>query len=111
AEALRLVLSACDVVGVTGWVRGRGLKPASPGRLRGGMIPDPAGRNHNNHERGSGRGTLGLTKKEARPGNDSALSAALCELITPRLCVTWSRGGRGERRQESRRDARAGPTA
>src|SRR5690606_26822391 len=62
----------------------------------GGMSTDPAGKNKKNHERGSGRGTLGLTKKEARPGNDSALSAPPCEPMTPRLRVTRSRGGRRE---------------
>src|SRR5690606_17374237 len=96
AETSRRGQGSLELVVCSRRVGVRGVEPASPGRLRGGMIPDSAGRNHNDHERGSGRGTLGLTKKEARPGNDSALSAPPCEPMTPRLRVTRSRGGRRE---------------
>src|SRR5690606_7984126 len=55
------------------------------------------------HERGSGRGRLGLTKNAARPGTPPRSprlrvrnSAALCELRERSgLRVTGSRGGRG----------------
>jgi len=63
------------------------VEPASPGRLRGGMSMDPTGRNHVHHEHGSGRGTFGSKKNAARPGTDSALSAAPREPDAPRLCV------------------------
>src|SRR5690606_28830435 len=37
---------SCDVVVCAGWVGVRGVKPASPGTLRGGMSMDPTGGNH-----------------------------------------------------------------
>ena len=75
-EASRRIQGSCDVVVCAGRVRIRGVEPASPGTLGDGMSLDPTGRNHIHHERGSGRGTFGSTKNAARPGTDSALSAA-----------------------------------
>src|SRR5690606_30884716 len=59
----------CDLVVWSGRVRVRGVKLASRGRLRGGTSTDPTGRNHIHHERGSGRGRLGLARMKARPGS------------------------------------------
>src|SRR5690606_14305221 len=62
AETSRRIEGSCDMVVCSGRVRVRGVKPASPRSIRGGMSKDPTGRNHIHHERGSGRGTLGSTK-------------------------------------------------
>src|SRR5690606_3898796 len=85
AETARRNHGSRDVVVCSGLVSVRGLKLATPGRLLGGMSRDPTGRNHIHHERGSGRGTLGLTKNAARPGTDSAISASPRE---PKLRVS-----------------------
>src|SRR5690606_21275342 len=88
AETARRIQGSRGMVVCAGRVNVRGVKPASPGRLRGGMSMDPTGRNHIQYERGSGRGTLGLTKNTARPGSPPPRSprlrvrknsAALCE--------------------------------
>src|SRR5690606_8223838 len=78
---------SCDVVVCAGQVSVRGVEPASPGRLRGGMSPDPAGRHHIQYERGSGRGTLGSTTNAARPGNLLRASASPCDTNLRALSV------------------------
>src|SRR5690606_4724938 len=65
AEPSRRVQGPCEVVVCSGRRRARGVTPASPGRIRGGMIEAPTGRNHIHHEHGSGRGTLDSTKNAA----------------------------------------------
>src|SRR5690606_11147900 len=69
AETSWRIQGFCDVVVCSGRVRVRGVKPASPGTLPGGMSRDPAGRNHIHYKRGSGRGTFGVAPNAARPGN------------------------------------------
>src|SRR5690606_25504745 len=69
AETSRRDQGSLVVVVCSGRVAVRGVEPASPGSLLGGMSQDPTGRNHIHHERGSGRGTLGSTTNAARPGN------------------------------------------
>src|SRR5690606_23636630 len=76
AETSRRLQRSRDMVVCSGRVNVRGVMPASPGRLPGGMSRDPTGRNHIQDERGSGRGTFGFAGNAARPGIDSALSAA-----------------------------------
>src|SRR5690606_31854355 len=76
AETARRIQGSCDLVVRSGRVSVRGVEPASPGMLSGGMSLDPTGTNHMQHEHGSGRGSLGSTTNAARPGTDSALSAA-----------------------------------
>ena len=51
AETSRRIQGSCDVVVCSGRVRVRGVKPASPGRLPGGMSTNPTGRIHIQHER------------------------------------------------------------
>src|SRR5690606_22442601 len=63
----------------------RVVKLASPGALPDGMSRDPTGRNHIQHERGSGRGTLGSTTNAAR--RLRALRGSVGD-ETPRLRVT-----------------------
>src|SRR5690606_41395352 len=90
-ETARRGQGCFDVVGCTGRGRARGVEPASPGSIRGGMSTAPTGRNHSQHECGSGRSTLGSATNGARPGSNSAISASPCELMTPRLRVSLER--------------------
>src|SRR5690606_18436197 len=46
AGTSRRIQGSCGVVVCAGRVRVRGVEPASPGRLSGGMSGDPTGRNH-----------------------------------------------------------------
>src|SRR5690606_9844168 len=48
AETSRRIQGFCAVVVRSGRVSVRGVEPASPGRLRGGMSQDPTGGNHTN---------------------------------------------------------------
>src|SRR5690606_20229877 len=66
----------CDVVVCSGSVGVRGVELAAPGMLRGGTSRDPAGRNHIQYARGSGRRRLGFDPNVARPGNPLRGSAS-----------------------------------
>src|SRR5690606_30877888 len=66
----------CDVVVCSGSVGVRGVELAAPGMLRGGTSRDPAGRNHIQYARGSGRRRLGFDPNVARPGNPLRVSAS-----------------------------------
>src|SRR5690606_15782670 len=73
-------------------------QPARRGRLHPANA-DPPGSNHHIKRSLNTPRSLRSARDPEPPSAPptSALSAALCELITPRLCVTRSRGGRGER--------------
>ena len=66
-----------------------GLKPASPGRLPGGMSLDPTGKKpqeNMNVDPGEERSAPPGTQPD--PANSSAFSASLCELDSPRQGVS-----------------------